>query len=95
MLAGEQVVPTDVQVQNKWKALVNTYKKYTDESNKSGSGRRAEPAYYEELSEIYGYRPNVKPFITVDSGSSQIKRKGDGDNDHEQNKKKNEKKPKK
>ena len=54
VLAGEQVVPTCVQVQNKWKALVNTYKKYTDEANKSGSGRKNVPAYYEELSEIYG-----------------------------------------
>ena len=51
---------------NKWKALVNTYKKYTDEANRSGSGRKNTPAYYEELSEIYGYRPNVKPFVTVE-----------------------------
>ena len=43
------------------------YQKHVDESNKSGNERKNPPPYFEELHEIYGYRPNVKPLATIDT----------------------------
>ena len=67
--------PTIDQVKNKWKALISSYKSFVDRSNKSGNGAETPPPYYNEISEVYGYRPNVAPVATIDSANPKIKRK--------------------
>lgn len=48
------------QAESKWKNLTRKYRDVVDNNNTSGRERKV-CAYYEELSEIYGYKPNVNP----------------------------------
>ena len=56
------------QCEGKWKALTLAFRKCEDHNNKSGNDRRECP-FYKELSEVYGYRPNVRPYATASSSS--------------------------
>ena len=42
----------------------STYHKYVDESRISGNGRTNKCAYFDEMDEIFGYRPGVNPLAT-------------------------------
>ena len=54
------------QCEGKWKTLTQAFRKCEDHNSKSGNDRRECP-FYEELSEVYGYRPNVWPYATASS----------------------------
>jgi len=70
--------------EGKWKSLTAAYRKTVDHNNRTGSDRR-ECAFFNELSDVYGYRPTVHPVATSsstgkgDSKSVQT-RERDGDN---------------
>ena len=73
---GDTTLPTQEQLSNKWKSLTSTFRKYTDENNKSGNGTKSPPPFFNEMSNIYGYRPNVTPQVTLSStGNGDKKRK--------------------
>ena len=61
---GSDTVPTPQQVENLWKSMTHQFKKTADHNNISGNNRKNCP-YYEELNDIMGFRPNVKPVSTV------------------------------
>lgn len=52
-----------INFQNRWKCLTSSFQKYEDNNNKIGRGRK-ECKFYNEVAEVYGYRPNVRPFVT-------------------------------
>lgn len=55
---------TDTQVESKWKNLTKKYRDTVDHNSTSGSDRKT-CSYYSELSQIYGYKPNVNPLCTI------------------------------
>ena len=55
-----------INCENRWKCLTSSFQKCEDNNNKSGRGRK-ECKFYKELAEVYGYRPNVRPFVTFSS----------------------------
>ena len=55
------------QVEGKWKSLTLAFRKCCDHNSISGNDRKECP-FYREIAELYGYRPNVRPYAT--SGSS-------------------------
>ena len=57
--------PSAINCENRWKCLTSSFRKCED-NNKSGRGRK-EYKFYKELAEVYGYRPNVRPFVTFSS----------------------------
>ena len=59
--------PSAINCENRWKCLTSSFRKCEDNNNKSGRGRK-ECKFYKELAEVYGYRPNVRPFVTFSSG---------------------------
>ena len=66
---------TWIQAESKWKNLTKRYRDTVDHNNVSGNGRRT-CQFFEELSDIYGYRPNVNPVVTM-STITPPKRKAD------------------
>ena len=58
--------PSAINCENRWKCLTSSFRKCEDNNNKSGRGRK-ECKFYKELAEVYGYRPNVRPFVTFSS----------------------------
>ena len=65
----EHVVPTPLQCENRWKTMTSMFRKTHDHNNISGKERRTCP-YYDEMMELYGYRPNVEPVATCSSTGS-------------------------
>ena len=63
------MVPTVVQVENKWKTLVSVFKKAVNNTNKSGNETRR-PPYYEEMGEIMGGSANVTPLANQSSSGN-------------------------
>ena len=78
--------PRAEQREGKWKALNTLYfRKCEDHNNKTGNDRRECP-FYKELSEFYGYRPNVRPYATVSSsGHGDSARRPKSDEEDEEN----------
>ena len=58
--------PSAINCENRWKCLTSSFRKCEDNNNKSRRGRK-ECKFYKELAEVYGYRPNVRPFVTFSS----------------------------
>ena len=58
--------PRPDQCEGKWKALTLAFRKCEDHNSKTGNDRRECP-FYKELSDVYGYRPNVRPYATASS----------------------------
>ena len=52
--------------EGKWKSLTSAYPKAVDHNNRSGNDRK-ECAFFNELSDVYGYRPTVNPVATASS----------------------------
>ena len=57
---------TGKQVEGRWKTITASYRRVVDNNNTTGRGRRT-CAFFEELSEVYGYRPNVRPRVLYDN----------------------------
>ena len=55
---------TSVQVSTKWKTLVAAYKRVLENNGRSGRGRQT-CAYEEELRNIVGGDPNIKPRVVM------------------------------
>ena len=64
------------QCEGKWKALTLAFRKCEDHNHQSGNNRRECP-FYQELSEVYGYRPNVRPYATASSSGLGDSRRSD------------------
>jgi hypothetical protein len=50
------------QCEQKWKNLTKTYRDTIDHNRMSGNDRK-ECAYFKELQDCYGYRPNVQVLV--------------------------------
>ena len=74
---------TWIQAESKWKNLTKRYRDTVDHNNASGNGRRT-CQFFEELSDIYGYRPNVNSVVTM-STITPPKRKADEIENNENN----------
>ena len=61
--------PRADQCEGKWKALTLAFRKCEDHNSQSGNDRRECP-FYKELAEVYGYRPNVRPYATASSSGN-------------------------
>ena len=61
---------TGKQVEGRWKTITASYRQVVDNNNTSGKGRRT-CAFFDELSEVYGYRPNVRPRVLYDNNRRQ------------------------
>jgi len=69
MLLAEAGYPVSAsQADTKWKNLTRRYREVIDHNNTSGNDKKTYP-FYDELSDIYGYRPNVNPAATTSSMS--------------------------
>ena len=78
--------PRAEQCEGKWKALTLSFRKCEDHNNKTGNDRRECP-FYKELSEVYGYRPNVRPYATASSsghGDSARRQKSDEEDEEDE-----------
>lgn len=64
--SGRNISPRADQCEGKWKALTLGFRKCEDHNSQTGNERRECP-FYKELSEVYGYRPNVRPYATASS----------------------------
>ena len=64
--SGRNISPRADQCEGKWKALTLGFRKCEDHNSQTGNERRECP-FYKELSEVYGYRPNVRPYVTARS----------------------------
>ena len=58
--------PTSAQCEGRWKTITATFKRHVDHNRVSGNDRR-ECGYFQQLSELYGYRPSVTPVVTLSS----------------------------
>ena len=77
--------PRADQCEGKWKALTLAFRKCEDHNSKTGNDRRECP-FYSELSEVYGYRPNVRPYATASSsGHGDSARRQESDEQNEGN----------
>ena len=73
MLSGKSgCSPRADQCEGKWKALTLAFRKCEDHNSKTGNDRRECP-FYKELSEVYGYRPNVRPYATASSSGQGVR----------------------
>ena len=80
---GSVIFPSVSQVESRWKSMTSTYRKTIDHNNLSGNNRITF-RYYDKLSEIYGYRPNVQPLaISSASGEGELIRKPNNPNNLE------------
>ena len=61
---GNDTIPTPQQIENRWKSMTHQFKKTAEHNNISGNNRK-NCRYYEELNDIMGFRPNVKPVSIV------------------------------
>ena len=64
--SGRNISPRADQCEGKWKALTLGFRKCKDHNSQTGNERRECP-FYKELSEVYGYWPNVRPYATASS----------------------------
>ena len=72
---GESIVPSEKQVNSKWRNLKRNYVQHIDKCNQSGEEKKNPPPYFKELGDILGYKANVNPaFMLCSSGE---KRKAD------------------
>ena len=62
---GEHFIPTPAQCESRMKHMKSTYHKYVDESRISGNGRSSKSAYFDEMDDLFGYRPGVNPLATI------------------------------
>eukprot|EP00117_Sycon_ciliatum_P025654 scpid92291/ scgid21246/ len=53
--------PTADQCENRWKTLLRNYKVFVDSQAKTGAARKKEPAFFQEMNDAFGWKPNVKP----------------------------------
>ena len=67
-MVGKSSQVTLAQAESKWNKCTKTYYN-VNHSSLSGNSRKTF-AYIEELGEVYGYRPNVSPVVTVTTISS-------------------------
>ena len=58
--------PSAIYCENRWKCLTPSFQKCEDNTNKSGKGRK-QCKFYKALPRVYGYGPNVRPFVTFSS----------------------------
>jgi len=56
------------QVEGKWKSLTLAFRKCCDHNSISGNDRKECP-FYREIAELYGYRPNVRPYATTQAAA--------------------------
>lgn len=54
------------QAESKWKNLTKRYRDVIDHNNTSGNSKKT-CAYFNEISDIYGYKPNVNPIMISSS----------------------------
>ena len=64
--SGRNISPRADQCEGKWKVLALGFRKCKDHHRPTGT-ERSEGPFYKELSEVYGYRPNVRPYATASS----------------------------
>ena len=64
--SGRNISPRADQCEGKWKVLTRGFHKCKDHNSQTGNERRECP-FYKELSEVYGYRPDVRPYATASS----------------------------
>ena len=64
--SGRNISPQADQCEGKWKALTLGFRKCEDHNSQTGNERRECP-FYKELSEVYGYWPNVRPYAKASS----------------------------
>ena len=60
---------TPDQCSQKWRNLQQQFKKYVDNSNKTGRGRMTKPEFFDEIGEIMGNSHTVKPQYVFDTES--------------------------
>lgn len=71
------------QVEGKWKGLTAAFRKCCDHNSISGNSRKECP-FYNEIAELYGYRPNVRPYATTSSSEGSSLRGREEPSQHEQ-----------
>ena len=64
---GEKFVPTAAQCESRMKHMKSTYQKHVDHNRTSGNDRASKCVYFDEMDELFGYRPGVNPTKTVSS----------------------------
>ena len=84
----KEVQVSATQCEQKWKNLTKTFRDTVDHNSKSGNERK-ECAFFKELQESYGYRPNVKPIYVSGSHCSSSK---ESDETEEENSEMNDEK---
>ena len=62
--------------------FTKTYRDTVDHNRKSGNVRK-ECAYFKELQDCYGYRPNVQPVFTLDINTSESQTTAESTNETE------------
>ncbi|XP_063438753.1 uncharacterized protein LOC134719719 [Mytilus trossulus] len=67
-MAEKNYLFNPAQCEQKWKNLTKVYRDTVDHNRKTGNERK-ECAFFEELEECYGYRPNVTPLYTMGSNA--------------------------
>ena len=60
--------PKAINCEIRWKCLTSSFWKWEDNNNNTTSVRaRKDGKFYKEWAEVYGYLPNVRPFVTFSS----------------------------
>ena len=70
---GDDIVPTIQQCESRWKTMTKTFRATVDHNNISGNNKKTCP-FFNEMNELYGYRPNVQPVATSNSNGVETKR---------------------
>jgi len=68
--------PSAINCENRGKCLTSSFRKSEDNNNNQSGRGRKDGKFYKELAEVYGYRPNVRPFVTFSSVVKQHKQLG-------------------
>ena len=75
-MAAKGYRPSATNCENRWKCMTAAFRKCEDNNNKSGRERK-ECKFYNEIADIYGYRPNVRPLVTFSSSGGKREREVD------------------
>lgn len=67
-LSSETFALTGKKTEQKWKNLTKTYRDTVDYNSKSGNEPKKCP-FFNELQDVYGFRPNIKPIFPSMMGS--------------------------
>jgi len=72
LLQSELPGVTPGQCDQKWRNLQQQWKKYVDNSNKTGRGKMVRPEYFDEIGEIIGQSHTVKPLYVLDTEADAV-----------------------